>query len=65
MNKTIVAMALIAALAFAIVAASSFVMPVFAPGKPSTTPPLPLTDCHFSGTGDAISACVRAAVPPS
>jgi hypothetical protein len=57
-------MVLVAALAFAIVAASSFAVPVFAPGKPSTTPPLH-TLCHSAGTGDAISACVRAAVPPS
>ena len=60
-SKTFIAVALMAALAFAIVAASSFATPVF--GKLTRTPPL-VSTCHDAPTGDSRSGCAQAATPP-
>lgn len=63
-SKTFIAVALMAALAFAIVAASSFATPVFAAGKPTTTPPK-VSECHNTIFVGGTGACARANTPPS
>jgi hypothetical protein len=58
MNKTIIAVALIATLAFAIVGASSFATPVFAAGKPGGVPPFVSTcgTAQSAAAGDCAQA---------